>query len=73
VTLKAETGVFSSSFLQAELAVRRGERNWTYVYVALGFAIAIEGIIFQLLTPPLRFPANLGRVLINRDCSAIAG
>jgi hypothetical protein len=64
VTLKAKTGLYSSSFLQADMKIRRGGASWAYLYVAFGFAITLEGIVFQLLTPPLKFPANiLGFVL----------
>jgi cytochrome b subunit of formate dehydrogenase len=38
--------------------VTRGEKSWAYIYVALGFAIAIEGTIIQLITP-LVFPWNV--------------
>jgi hypothetical protein len=36
----------------------RGSQSWTYIYMALGFALAIEGTIIQMITP-LGFPWNL--------------
>ena len=39
--------------------VTRGPESWAYIYVALGFALAIEGTIVQMVTP-LEFPWNLG-------------
>jgi hypothetical protein len=39
-------------------SVIRGPQSWTYIYVALGFALAIEGTIIQMIDP-LRFPYNL--------------
>jgi len=29
--------------------VRRGDESWAYIYVALGFALSIEGTIVQML------------------------
>ena len=39
--------------------VKRGPASWAYIYVALGFALTIEGTIIQMTTPPLKFPWNL--------------
>jgi hypothetical protein len=39
--------------------VTRGPASWAYIYVALGFALAIEGTVVQMSTPPLIFPWNL--------------
>lgn len=39
-------------------SVRRGPESWTYIYVALGFTIAIEGMVISLWTP-LTFPWNV--------------
>jgi hypothetical protein len=39
--------------------VTRGPASWAYIYVALGFALAIEGTVIQMTTPPLVFPCNL--------------
>jgi hypothetical protein len=32
--------------------------SWDYIYVTLGFALAIEGTIIQMVTP-LAFPCNI--------------
>jgi hypothetical protein len=39
--------------------VTRGPASWAYIYVTLGFALAIEGTVVQMCTPPLIFPWNL--------------
>jgi hypothetical protein len=36
----------------------KGEDSWTYVYLAIGLALTIEGTILQM-SEPLRFPDNL--------------
>jgi cytochrome b subunit of formate dehydrogenase len=38
--------------------IRRGPVAWTFIYVALGFALSIEGTFLQMIEP-LRFPWNL--------------
>lgn len=38
--------------------IKRGESSWNYIYVALGFAIAIEGTVVQMVEP-LKFPWNI--------------
>jgi hypothetical protein len=38
--------------------VTRGPASWAFIYIALGFAISIEGTAISLITP-LRFPWNL--------------
>ncbi len=38
--------------------VIRGPESWTFIYVALGFAITIEGQIISLISP-LIWPWNL--------------
>jgi len=38
--------------------VKRGPESWGYIYVTLGFALAIEGTIIQMATP-VGFPWNL--------------
>ena len=38
--------------------VVRGKESWAYIYVALAFALAIEGTIIQMITP-LVFPYNI--------------
>lgn len=50
-----------------EITVTRGPVSWNYIYVALGFAIAIEGTIIQMITP-LIFPWN---VIVFAVCSAL--
>ena len=41
-----------------EAKVIRGEQSWNFIYIALGFALAIEGTVIQMFTP-LTFPYNL--------------
>jgi len=36
---------------KAEAKVVRGKPSWDYIYVTLGFALAIEGTIIQVVTP----------------------
>jgi hypothetical protein len=38
--------------------VRRGPESWAYIYMTLGFTLAIEGTIIQMITP-LIFPWNI--------------
>lgn len=38
--------------------VTRGSESWAYLYMMLGFALAIGGTIIQMITP-LVFPWNL--------------
>jgi hypothetical protein len=45
------------------LRVRRDQASWAYIYIALGFALSIEGTIIQLITP-LKFPWNLIAYLV---------
>lgn len=40
------------------LTLKRGPASWAFIYVALGFALSIEGTILQMFEP-LRFPYNL--------------
>ena len=42
-----------------DATVTRGPVSWAYIYVALGFALAIEGTVIQMSTP-LMFPWNVG-------------
>jgi energy-coupling factor transporter transmembrane protein EcfT len=44
--------------LTASATVTRGPASWAFIYIALGFAISIEGTAISLITP-LRFPWNL--------------
>jgi hypothetical protein len=32
--------------------VTRGPASWAFIYIALGFAISIEGTAISLITPP---------------------
>ena len=38
--------------------VKRGPQSWNYIYVMLGFALAIEGTVIAMITP-LVFPWNI--------------
>lgn len=38
--------------------VTRGPTSWAYIYVALGFVVAIEGSVISMVTP-LAFPWNI--------------
>jgi hypothetical protein len=40
------------------MSVTRGPETWTYIYIVLGFAIAIEGTIIQMIAP-LVYPYSL--------------
>lgn len=40
------------------MIVKRGQQSWAFIYVMLGFALAIEGTIIGMITP-LVFPWNL--------------
>jgi hypothetical protein len=42
------TDSVSGSF-RGNARVRRGDESWAYIYVALGFALSIEGTIVQML------------------------
>ena len=40
------------------MGVKRRPESWNYIYVMLGFALAIEGTIIGMITP-LLFPWNV--------------
>ena len=40
------------------MKVTRGSESWAYIYVALGFTLAIEGTVIQMIDC-LKFPSNL--------------
>jgi hypothetical protein len=44
-----------------EATVRRGPESWAYIYVALGFALTIEGTFIDMALP---FPWNLLSYLV---------
>jgi hypothetical protein len=46
------------SGVTANATVIRGPQSWAYIYVAFGFALAIESTIISMITP-LQFPSNL--------------
>lgn len=41
-----------------EMIVTRGQESWNYLYIALGFALAIESTIVPMIAP-LTWPWNL--------------
>ena len=41
------------------MKVTRGPESWAYIYVALGFAVSIEGTAIDMATSVLPFPVNL--------------
>lgn len=41
-----------------DVAVKRGEKSWTFLYTVLGFALTIETGVVALITP-LKWPWNL--------------
>jgi uncharacterized membrane protein len=47
-----------TSSVKADLRAGSGPQSWTYIYVALGFFIAIGGTIIQMIEP-LEFPWNI--------------
>ena len=50
-----ETANATDSF---SATVTRGAETWNYIYIMLGFALAVEGSAIQMVTP-LIFPWNL--------------
>ena len=42
-----------------QMTIKRGPDSWAYIYIALGFAVSIEGTIIQMVAP-LLFPWNVG-------------
>jgi hypothetical protein len=56
---KVETGTYRMSGGDAGLTVQRSQASWNYLYVILGFALAIESNIISMSTPPVVFPYNL--------------
>lgn len=40
------------------MTVRRGPESWTYIYVVLGFALAIEATVITMVEP-IKFPWNV--------------
>jgi len=53
----AKTRLHGGSQVTVDAKVKRGPESWTYIYVVLGFALAIEGTIIQMT--PAQFPWNL--------------
>ncbi|HVM77620.1 MAG TPA: hypothetical protein VMU06_01285 [Stellaceae bacterium] len=45
------------SKITVDAKVIRGPQSWTYIYIVLGFAVAIEGAIISMV--PLKFPWNV--------------
>jgi hypothetical protein len=43
---------------KVEAKIIRGERSWNFIYIALGFALSIEGTFVQMITS-LAFPWNI--------------
>jgi len=41
-----------------EVKIRRGPESWNYIYVALGFAISIEGSVVQMIDS-IKAPLNI--------------
>jgi hypothetical protein len=44
---------------KVEAETIRGEKSWQFIYIALGFAISIEGTLIQMISPPLTFPSSI--------------
>jgi hypothetical protein len=40
------------------MTVKRGPESWTYIYVMLGFALAIEATVITMVEP-VKFPWNI--------------
>jgi hypothetical protein len=55
MTRKDEMHAHGSGELTGRAEIIRGSASWTYILIVLGFALAIEGNIVQLLTP-FKFP-----------------
>lgn len=47
-----------SGKLAANAGVHSSQQSWDFIYIALGFAIAIEGTIIQMFDP-IKFPCNI--------------
>jgi hypothetical protein len=60
--LEAETGEYKFKCGRVRLGIRRGPESWQYIYIALGFAISIEGTIITML--PIERPFNLSTFII---------
>jgi hypothetical protein len=43
--------------------VKRGPESWSYIYIALGFALTIEPTVVSMIEP-LKFPWNIITYLI---------
>lgn len=41
-----------------QMKIKRGPESWSYIYVALGFALSIEASVVTMIEP-LKFPWNL--------------
>ncbi len=48
----------AESNMSVDAKVRRGPESWTFIYIALGFALTIESTIIAMITP-LSFPYNV--------------
>ena len=40
------------------MTVKRGPESWAYIYVVLGFALAIEATVITMVEP-IKFPWNV--------------
>lgn len=46
------------SNVSVDAKVKRGPESWTFIYIALGFALTIESTIVAMITP-VSFPFNV--------------
>ena len=51
--------------------IRRGSTSWAFFYIALGFALGIEGTIIQMITP-LTFPYNVALYIVTMSVTMYA-
>jgi hypothetical protein len=40
---------------RSDAIVRRGQESWIFIYIVLGFALTIEGLVFDMI---FYFPTN---------------
>ena len=55
--IKATMEAKGEGGVTVDAKVQRGQESWTFIYIALGFAISIEGTVISMM--PLSFPWNV--------------
>ena len=49
--------------MEADAELKRGPESWAYLYIALGFALSIEGTLIQMIEP-LWYPLNIATYIV---------